>query len=66
MSTPEPALAEAVTALPPKYRTVVVARYYMQWTPAEIAEALNVPGATIRSRLKRALERLRREMDMKP
>ncbi len=27
MSVPEPALAEAVAALPPKYRTVVVARY---------------------------------------
>lgn len=62
MSVPEPALAEAVAALPHRYRTVIVARYYLQWTPAEIAEAIRVPGATVRSRLKRALERLRRQM----
>lgn len=65
MSVPEPALAEAVAALPPKYRKVVVARYYMQWTPAEIADALHVPGATVRSRLRRALDRLRRDMGVK-
>lgn len=62
MSVPEPGLAEAVAALPHRYRTVIVARYYLQWTPAEIAEAMRVPGATVRSRLKRALERLRRQM----
>ncbi|MFV1999301.1 MAG: sigma-70 family RNA polymerase sigma factor [Acidimicrobiia bacterium] len=59
MSVPEPGLAEAVAALPHRYRTVIVARYYLQWTPAEIAEAIRVPGATVRSRLRRALERLR-------
>lgn len=64
MSVPEPGLAEAVAALPQRYRTVIVARYYLQWTPAEIAEAIRVPGATVRSRLKRALERLRRHMEM--
>jgi len=62
MSLPEPDLADAVAALPHRYRTVVVARYYLQWTPAEIADALRVPGATVRSRLKRALHRLRRQM----
>ena len=62
MSVPEPALADAVAALPNRDRTVIVARYYLQWTPAEIAEAMRVPGATVRSRLKRALKRLRRQM----
>ncbi len=62
MSVPEPALAEAVAALPHRDRTVIVARYYLQWTPAEIAEAMRVPDATVRSRLKRALKRLRRQM----
>ncbi len=62
MSVPEPALAAAVAKLPARYRTVVVARYYMQWTPAEIADALHVPGATVRSRLRRSLDRLRRDM----
>ena len=66
MSLPEPDLAEAVADLPPRYRTVIVARYYLQWTPAEIAQALHVPGATVRSRLKRALERLRRQMGVSP
>jgi len=62
MSVPEPALADAVAALPRRDRAVIVARYYLQWTPAEIAEAMRVPGATVRSRLKRALKRLRRQM----
>jgi len=62
ISVPEPGLVRAVVALPHRYRTVIVARYYLQWTPAEIAEAMGVPGATVRSRLKRALERLRRQI----
>lgn len=62
MSVPEPAIADAVAALPHRDRTVIVARYYLQWTPAEIAEAMRVPGATVRSRLRRALKRLRRQM----
>lgn len=62
MSVPEPALVDAVAGLPSHYRTVVVARYYLQWTPAEIATALHVLGATVRSRLQRALVRLRRQM----
>ena len=62
MNVPEPDLAKAVAALSHRDRTVIVARYYLQWTPAEIAEAMRVPGATVRSRLKRALERLRRQM----
>ena len=66
MCVPEPALAAAVAELPARYRTVVVARYYMQWTPAEIADSLHIPGATVRSRLKRSLERLRRNMGVKP
>lgn len=66
MSVPEPVLVEAVSTLPPKFRTVVVARYYLQWTPAEIADSLHIPGATVRSRLKRSLERLRRNMGVKP
>jgi len=66
MSVPEPGLAEAVASLPHRYRTVIVARYYLQWTPVEIAEAIRVPGATVRSRLKRALERLRRQMGVSP
>jgi len=65
MSVPEPALAAAVAELPERYRTVVVARYYMQWMPAEIADALHVPGATVRSRLRRALDQLRRDMGVK-
>ena len=62
MSVPEPALVDAVAGLPHRDRAVIVARYYLQWTPAEIAEAMRVPGATVRSRLRRALKRLRRQM----
>jgi RNA polymerase sigma factor (sigma-70 family) len=60
---PDPTIAAAVAALPLRYRAVVVARYYLQWTPQEIADAMQVSGGTVRSRLKRALDRLRSEVN---
>jgi RNA polymerase sigma factor (sigma-70 family) len=62
MEVPDLAITAAVAALPLRYRTVIVARYYLQWTPGEIAEAMHLPGGTVRSRLKRALDRLRSEV----
>ena len=38
---------------------VVVLRYYLEWEPAEIADALGVAPGTVRSRLHYGLEHLR-------
>ena len=52
-------LLNAVAALPLEFRSVVVLRYLMQWSTAEVAEALGVPSGTVKSRLSRALDQLR-------
>jgi RNA polymerase sigma-70 factor (ECF subfamily) len=52
-------LLEAVQALNLQRRTVIVLRYGLSYTPAEIAEMLDVPVGTVHSRLARALEDLR-------
>ena len=56
-------LAEAVLRLPEAYRSVVVLRYTEDLEPAEIAARLNLPPGTVRSRLKRAVDRLREDLD---
>lgn len=59
----DPALIDAVQQLPLDFRSVVVLRYLMQWSTAEVAEALGVPSGTVKSRLSRALDQLRDALD---
>lgn len=48
----------AIGALSARSRQVVVARYYLDWSTAEVAEALGIPEGTVKSRLARALDRI--------
>jgi RNA polymerase sigma-70 factor (ECF subfamily) len=59
---PDPDLIEAVGQLSVKLRSVVVARYYLDLSTSEVAEALEIPEGTVKSRLSRALTRLAREL----
>lgn len=52
-------LVDAILALDDDQRRVVVARYWYELTPTEIAARDQIPLATVRSRLSRAHERLR-------
>jgi len=52
-------LHEAVRQLPMSQRSVVVLTYWMGWSRAEIAAALNIAEGTVGSRLNRALQQLR-------
>ncbi|MDE3133527.1 MAG: RNA polymerase sigma factor [Acidobacteriota bacterium] len=52
------ALLEALSELSPEHRTVVVMRYVLEFTPGEIARALELPRGTVNSRLRRALDGL--------
>jgi RNA polymerase sigma factor (sigma-70 family) len=54
----DPALARALTRLPIDQRTVVVLRYHLDWSIEAIAEALDCPPGTVKSRLHRGLLRL--------
>jgi len=56
-------LAEAVCELDEPFRTAIVLRFYDGLPPRVIAERTGVPVATVRSRVRRGLERLRRELD---
>jgi RNA polymerase sigma-70 factor (ECF subfamily) len=56
--TGEQGLGEAIAALSPEHRAVVVLRYLLDYTPGEIAELLELPRGTVNSRLRRALDRL--------
>ena len=55
-------MAGALAALPAEAARVVVLRYFAELSTAEVAEALDVPEGTVKSRLHRALGRLREEL----
>jgi RNA polymerase sigma-70 factor, ECF subfamily len=60
---PERALDEsildALAALPPEHRAVIVLRHLLEYTPGEIAEVLGLPRGTVNSRLRRGLDALK-------
>ena len=64
--TPEPAdmagLREAIGRLSPDHRAVIALHLYAGYSVEETARVLGVPFDTVRSRLRAARERLRREM----
>jgi RNA polymerase sigma factor (sigma-70 family) len=53
----------ALGRLSPDARTVLVLRFYEQLRHREIAALLGCPAATVRSRTRRALADLRKELD---
>ncbi|HLF42547.1 MAG TPA: sigma-70 family RNA polymerase sigma factor [Acidimicrobiia bacterium] len=52
-------LVEAVRRLPHRQREVVVARYLLDMSEADTAQALGIPRGTVKSRLSRALSTLK-------
>jgi RNA polymerase sigma-70 factor (ECF subfamily) len=56
-------VVDAVLALDPPYRDVVLRRYFDGLEVAEIAARLDVPEATVRTRLKRAIAMLRARLE---
>jgi RNA polymerase sigma-70 factor (ECF subfamily) len=56
-------VVDATLALAPLYREVVVRRYLDGKSPRQIARELGVPVATVKTRLKRALQMLRGDLD---
>ena len=54
------AMREGLAALAPDLRATVVLRFYADFTVPEIAAAMAIPEGTVKSRLHRAIEELRR------
>ncbi|MEM7200189.1 MAG: sigma-70 family RNA polymerase sigma factor [Planctomycetota bacterium] len=59
-------VVQAVLGLEEPYRSTVLLRYFESLAPAEIAARLGVPASTVRSRLQRAHDALRQELDREP
>lgn len=60
---PDDELVAALRQLSPERRTVVLLRYWLDYSPTEIADLLGVPVGTVSSRLARSLAALRSEME---
>ena len=57
------ALLAAVNELPDDQRTVIALRFFVGLSEQEVADALELPTGTVKSRSARALERLRESYD---
>jgi len=57
-------LLTAVNGLRDDDREVIAARYFLELSESETAEVLGVPRGTVKSRLSRALGRLRAQLDV--
>ena len=53
----------ALATLDPDQRAAVVLRHLLEYTPGEIAQLLELPRGTVNSRLRRALDRLAKELE---
>ncbi|MDP9184960.1 MAG: sigma-70 family RNA polymerase sigma factor [Actinomycetota bacterium] len=56
------ALVNAMNMLRPDDRLVIAYRWLLELTEAEMADALDVPVGTVKSRLSRAMTRLRTQL----
>lgn len=59
----DPELAAALAALTTEHRAVVVCRYFLDWSVADTAAALDVAEGTVKSRLARALDVLHHRLE---
>lgn len=63
MDDPSPRLiADALAKLTPEHREVITRAYYRRESVAELAVALSVPPATVKSRLHHGLRALRQAL----
>lgn len=59
---PDSTVIRAVTALPPRYREVILLRYYQNMKQKDIAAALGVSDRAVRQRLNKANDLLREQL----
>jgi RNA polymerase sigma factor (sigma-70 family) len=60
---PKPELIASLRRLPDRQRAVVVLRFYLDLSEADIAETLGMRPGTVKSSLHRALARLQTEVE---
>ena len=59
---PDPDVSRALARLAVHWRSVVVARYYLDWSTEITADALGIAEGTVKSCLSRAIKRLEAEL----
>ncbi len=62
-SASDPALQAALAKLSPEHRAVIVLRFVAGYGPKETGKVLGIPTGTVGSRLRRALDQLRVELE---
>jgi RNA polymerase sigma-70 factor (ECF subfamily) len=55
-------IQKEILMLPPKYRSVIVLRYFDELSLLEIGEILNIPIGTVKTRIHRGREALRKRL----
>ncbi|GGJ96003.1 ECF RNA polymerase sigma factor SigW [Lentibacillus kapialis] len=53
---------QEIYALPPKYRSVIILRYLEEFSLQEISDILNIPLGTVKTRIHRGREALRKKL----
>ena len=61
----DPDLAAAVAALEPEYKQIIILSYFEGFSLTEVADILEIPAGTVKSRLHRALGKLRDQLEPK-
>ena len=56
-------VAKALAKLSDNHRAIVVGRYYLDWSEAELAAAFDLAPGTVKSRLSRALTNLQQHLE---
>lgn len=56
-------IQEEIMHLPPKYRAAIILKYLEDMSLKEISEILNLPVATVKTRIHRGRETLRKRLD---
>jgi len=59
-------VADSLTALPAMYREVISLRFEEEMKLEEIAQVLDMPLSTVKTRLRRGLEAMRRKLESNP
>lgn len=62
VEVPDPQVVEAVGKLPPHQRDVIIARFLLDMSEKDTAEAFNVAQGTVKSRVNRALLVLKEDL----
>ena len=63
---PDPELAQALATLDDDRRTVLVLRFYLDWSVDQVADALEISPGTVKSRTHRALTELNQRLGGRP